>query len=1454
MKLLIQTPKKTLKAFLKQRPLESERDKFKTNLNALLDKITVIEKQPKDESEEHLKNNLRDFLRDTYYIDTNAINTKDKKDLVIHLGKTTDTDVAVIIEAKRPSNVKEMISADNVNKKAFHELILYYLTERNANENIKLKQLIATDINQWFIIDANYFDKHIYRNTQIRELYETKVNDKKDNPWFYEELAKIVSKIDVEIPCVYFDIRDYKKILSNTKSDDDKELVALYKILSPQHLLKIDTPNDSNTLNERFYKELLHIIGLEEAREGTKNVIRRKKENKNTASLIELVIDALKTNDPFHHISDIKVYGENREEQAFNIALELCITWINRILFLKLLEGQLISYHQGNKHYRFLNSETIHDYDELFILFHKVLAVNIPDRTEDIKEKYRHVPYLNSSLFEISELEDQTIKINSLRNDGKLELLTTTVLKDIKKKTDKLLSLDYLFQFLDAYDFASEGTEDWQKDNKQLINASVLGKVFEKINGYRDGSIFTPAFITMYMCRQSIRLGVLEKFNTIDTPLLRGAGGVPFTQIQVDKGAIRRQIIPYNPALKELARDLRNNSTKSEIHLWLQLKGKVNGKYDFHRQKPIDNYIADFFCHELSLVIELDGITHNWEETQAKDYEKECRFNQLGLNVLRFTDKEVLSKNSSVFKTILAYIEAFENNDKLAFAYEDTPLNPLSRGDFMIPNNNLTVDAGTNNNIKRFENFDALKNFTRKHINPQDILSLNEIINSLHICDPAVGSGHFLVSALNEIIAIKAELGILADEKGNLLSGYEIEIVNDELIITDQQGSPVEYKLQNRKPINKEIQRLQKTLFHEKQTIIENCLFGVDINPKSVLICRLRLWIELLKNAYYKEHLSDYREHLPNPPQGGNVYGDFQGGNEIETHLMKEVSSKTPLFRGAGGVSFSELETLPNIDINIKCGNSLLSRFALDADLSKALKSIKYDIKAYRSFVNNYKNEKSREVKRGLQKIIDSIKSDFRTEIFNNDPKVKKLKKLQYDYNLLVAPNIFKDNIISEPEEIYGSKENAKKAKQRIKKLEEEIKILEKEIEEIKTNALYKNAFEWRFEFPEVLNNNGEFEGFDLVIGNPPYGAEISNRDILKELFPSTSVGQIDTYKYFIELCFRIVTKRGIATYITSDSYLEKKYFKDVRIIMNKNASSLRNIKLGDDIFEGINLPTAIFQIKKGNSSKYYEYKDISRIEGNSKKENLLYDNEGFNTMAPEFETSFSIKTSILKNSNCIKLIDAYEQVMGVKVYQVGKGKPKQTSYEIKNNTFISTKKIDINYYKFISQGIERYKYIWQGEWIKYGEWLAEPRQLKFFTNPKIIIREIVNPRIFAAYIEEKAVVKNIAAVIIEKDKNFSLKYLLALINSSLFTYYLFEQTPKSSNKSYPSFTSELIKNIPIKKISLEQQQPFITLVEKIISLKQEGKDTSEQEREIDQLVYKLYDITPDEQRSIEEN
>ena len=164
-----------------------------------------------------------------------------------------------------------------------------------------------------------------------------------------------------------------------------------------------------------------------------------------------------------------------------------------------------------------------------------------------------------------------------------------------------------------------------------------------------------------------------KKFPS-EPPHLRDAEDLSFP-------SAKRQIIPYNSYLKDLARQLRNNSTKSEIILWTKLKGKFMGKYDFQRQKPLDNFIADFFCYELKLVIEIDGASHDWEETRAKDYLKESRFYALGLNTLRVRDREVFKRIDDVIKTLAIYVEGFEKGDLSAFAYENTPLNPLSRGD-----------------------------------------------------------------------------------------------------------------------------------------------------------------------------------------------------------------------------------------------------------------------------------------------------------------------------------------------------------------------------------------------------------------------------------------------------------------------------------------------------------------------------------------------------------------------------------------------------------------------------------------------------------------------------------------------------------------------------------------------------------------------------------------------------
>ena len=833
----LHTPQHALnKAFRKVKPSRDDLENFVAQLSILIDSVSTSVKV--DESEEHNKQFIIDFFNDTHYSDY-FVNTKKRFDLVIREGKAPDTPVNVILETKRPDNKSEMLTRDDINRKALHELILYYMRERVTNENLYIKHLIVTNAYEWFIFDASDFEKTFVNHKGFLKLYKSSAekglvfNDTKS---FYERIAMpFVKTLSEPLPCTYVDLRKYLDDGKDESVDEDKDenapekkLITLYKLFSPEHLLKLPFANDSNTLDRRFYAELLHIIGLSEVKEGGKKLIKRQVEGERSkASLIENAI--LQLDSRISYLEHPAHYGNSRQEQLFNVALELVITWINRILFLKLLESQLKSYNKGQEGYSFLNIKRLRDYGELNSLFFQVLAKPVDKRTNT---DFSNVPYLNSSLFEESELERKTLLISNLQNNRELDLFPQTVLKDAsgKKRTGSLSTLQYLFEFLDAYDFSSEGSETVQEESKTLINASVLGLIFEKINGYKDGSFFTPGFITMYMCRESIRRAVVQKFNA-------------------KKG---------------------------------------------------------------------------WD----------CK------------------------------------------------------------------------------TFDDLRN---KRID--DVQEANRIVNSLKICDPAVGSGHFLVSALNELLAVKNELEILVDSEGRKVLYYELAVDNDELIVIDENGDLFEYN-----PRNSKRQRVQKTLFREKQILIENCLFGVDINPNSVKICRLRLWIELLKHAYYKED--------------------------------------------------GQLETLPNIDINIKVGNSLISRFPLDADLKNALKKSDHTIESYQKAVNAYRNPKNKEEKREMERLIGKIKNNFRAEILLNDPKMLKLKSLR------ARLGVNWDNMFADAE--VQTKEQQKEQE----KIQKQLTKLEKEIAEIENNKIFENAFEWRFEFPEVLDDDGAFVGFDVVIGN----------------------------------------------------------------------------------------------------------------------------------------------------------------------------------------------------------------------------------------------------------------------------------------------------------------------------------------------------------------------------------
>src|SRR5690554_661137 len=696
----------------------------------------------------------------------------------------------------------------------------------------------------------------------------------------------------------------------------------------------------------------------------------------------------------------------------------------------------------------------------------------------------------------------------------------------------------------------------------------------------------------------------------------------------------------------------------------------------------------------------------------------------------------------------------------------------------------------------------------------------NELINDIKICDPAVGSGHFLVSALNEMIAVKHDLGVLHDRQGKLLRDYDVHVENDELIITDEEGELFEYH-----PSNQESQRIQETLFHEKQTIIENCLFGVDINPNSVKICRLRLWIELLKNAYYK--------------------------------------------------NTTELETLPNIDINIKCGNSLVSRFAIDADLKQALKKSKWTIDSYRIAVDTYRNAESKEQKREMERLIADIKSDFRSEISLNDPKAKKLRKVSGElYQMTNQQQIFD---MSKREKAVWNK--------KVAKLTEETKKLEAEIEEIKANKIFENAFEWRFEFPEVLNNDGDFVGFDVIIGNPPYIRQEEFKELKPHLqntyvcFNSTA----DLYVYFVNLGLNLLMEHGKFAFIIPNKWIKAGYGKDLRrFLLTKNITCI--IDFGDlPVFEEATTYPSILETSNSETDSSFSFipidtltfpngleaflaHNIIEIKKNSLSEkgwslnnqsqiNLTNKLKNKGVTLSEF-VGDTIYRGIVTGCNKAFIIDEKKKneliqkdmnaAQIIKPLLAGKDIKRYEKPTSKKYIILSKRGISIENYPSVLSHLSEFKSTLEkkagnGQWF---ELQASPADTSKFEKPKIIYPDISKKLNFTMDYNGHFSVNTVYNIGVES------LGLLGYLNSKVFLFY-FQSVSNSIRGGYLRFFSDYVKECPVP-IELDKLDH---VVKKIIDLKSQNPsaNTTELETQIDQLVYQLYDLT-DEEIAIIEN
>lgn len=1228
--------------YRKKQIMQNEFDIFNKALMQYLERL----ESSQSENEDYLvANALSPFL--TMLNFKTHIKTKQKGKSEIDLSISKDEfskDLEVLIEAKKP-NSKEFITHTKVNSKALHETILYYF--RNREYSFSLKFIIITDFYKFYIFKISEFEELFYKNPSFKKLFEEFCNPnslfKGNTEEFYKEVAKLIENSKENLKGFLIDLT----FLKDKQKSNFKNLASIYKTFHRDFLLNEFNPNDANSLNNAFYKELLYILGLCESKQNSKLIIAKSEESKEEQGTFYTAINS------------------KLKEENFETILKLLILWLNRILFLKLIESNLVRFND-DKNLKFLNFKKIPDFDKLSELFFEVLA---KEKSTRKKSEFAYLPYLNSSLFEKQSIEN-TLEISSLSNDLKLFYYKNTVLKDDKCKAKKgqVGLLEYLFEFLDSFDFGSDDEQSEILSQKELISSSVLGNVFEKLNGYKEGSFYTPSFITSYMCKESITKVVLDKFNA---------------QFDLD------------------AKDI------SEL---------------------------------------------------------------------------------------------------------------------------------------------------RKSLRKEDKKAQKELLNSIKICDPAVGSGHFLVSALNVMLSIYDELNLFDEE-------FYLEVQNDEILITGRKGEFIEYK-RPKTPKDK-AHLIQQELFHTKKDIIENNLFGVDINPNSCEITKLRLWIELLKHSFYQSF-------------------------DDET--------------------YHDLKTLPNIDINIKCGNSLVSYFETGKSLSH-YPNIKERIGKYKRIVKDYK-EGFYTDKSHINQEIKNLKISFKNFCFADKFKKEmkgfndKCEKYSKKYgNFLAVDDENLKFFVSANLTLFDFDE---------KEATKEFANLKKEYDNI-FNLESNHPFEWRFEFPEILDDDGNFKGFDLIIGNPPYIRQEELKELKPHLAKNYKVykGTSDIYTYFYELGFNVLKDRGgVLSYITSNKYTRAGYGEALREFLLKNVKVLEYTDLnGIKVFDSATVDTSILCFEKSKSKdnkfKYlalsneilktcaYDiglYKDYAEFSQNSlSKESFTFSDENTSALKAKIERigtplkewyGLNIYRGILTGYNEAFIIttekrneilanckdEAEKERTAKLIRKMLRGRDiKRYSYEWAGLWVIGTfpsLKIDIEQYpalkQYLSQFLPRIEQSGEKGCRKKtsNKWFETQDNIAYyeeFEKEKIVYPETTQGAYF---------VYDNKGIFLEKTAFFivceNLKYLLGLLSSNLITYYYknFSQGCKLGTKGY-QYNKHALENLPIPKINSKNQNivdELINLVDEILKAKEQDKNanTQELENKINSLVYKLYNLTEEEIKIIE--
>ena len=627
-----------------------------------------------------------------------------------------------------------------------------------------------------------------------------------------------------------------------------------------------------------------------------------------------------------------------------------------------------------------------------------------------------------------------------------------------------------------------------------------------------------------------------------------------------------------------------------------------------------------------------------------------------------------------------------------------------------------------------------------------------QLLKTVKVCDPAIGSGAFPMGILYVLYHAIHHLQSHTEPHGNFDSTQT------------------------------------------KRDIIQNNIFGVDIEQGAVDIARLRFWLALVVDA-------------------------------------------------------DEPQPLPNLDYKITCGNSILHRFSLDVPIENVFTEYnknksedeKMSLPKYKEKVYKYTETSDHKEKDEFRNIIEQVKTAFRSNLSDKD--LLKIRKIRKRISDLETPLLFG--------------ERTKEEKNEAKKLRKQLAQIEKEHEDIKNNKIYDHSFEWRFEFPALLNDEGDFMGFDIIIGNPPFGAKLSNieKNIFKEYYSDVHMRTPETYCYFISLAFKLVNSNGIVSYIVPNNMFFQNENEKTRSLLLFSHQLFRAINLGDNTFENADVPTCIFIARsKGTENYEVEYSDYRKY--NIK--NIVW-NKDYESISTELIKTVPSYVLGLSNVNIriineIKrhgvLIDSIAEEMASGISTGGDNifKINQdiiNSYHIENQILFPV---------IVGSNIDRYVIKNTNEYIIYTNrdmdiedypntkeylllfidklknrseakkgilpWfsLNRNRYQKLFEEPKIIMRQ-TSDSVRCVYDDSCFYVLDSILVLKKNADQYCYKYIATVLNSNLIDY-LYKNLTQEEGRTFAQVKPINVRKLYIPKATAEEQSLLSILYDYLVFLK----------------------------------